>query len=282
MPEPTVIYKEPIHTNGTATFTSLPQNGKADIDVPVLMYHRIIDNRVAAKDNWLCVHVDVFDKQLRMLELWGYSAITFSDYYLYMQGKLILPRKPIIITIDDGYLDTYTHALPLLKQYGMRAVVFVLGDRGLHYNKWDEHKGIPPAALMNNNQILELYREGIEIGAHSLSHPDLSCLPKEKAWKEINRSKTLLQEELGIEPIAFCYPYGGVSPLVKQLVQESGFQFACSVFSGPAQFRKDLFEIRRITVRNKLTDLALRLMIPQKIITGLREGIRKNKRITEH
>lgn len=247
--------------------------------IPVLMYRRVINNKVTAKDNWICVHKTNFEKQLRLLELWGYTTITFSDYDLYLQGRFSMPRKPIIITIDDGYLDTYTYAYPLLKEYGMRAVVFVLGDRNIRYNKWDEQKTLSRSSLMNKEQILEMYQNGFEIGAHTLSHPDLRTLTEKEAWEEINSSKRALKKELGIDPITFCYPHGGLNKRTKSLVKEAGFKYACSVYSGPAVIDKDPLEIRRIAVHNNVTELVMNLMVPQKLASGIKDALRKKENL---
>ena len=246
------------HGNGSAK----PNYNIEAKDIRVLMYHRIVSNKVTSKDNGFSVHQDIFRKQLQTIDRWGYTTITFVDYNLYLRGKIKLPKKPIIITIDDGYLDTYTLAYPVLQEFGMKAVIYVIGDPKLDYNKWDEDKMNAPAKLMNRDQIKELHREGHEIGAHTLTHPDLRSLSLEKANQEILMSREVLQQELGTAPISFCYPYGGSTPQTVELVKESGFQFACSVDKGPVEFGKSPYLIRRIAVRNNMIEFALRLKIP--------------------
>ncbi len=275
----TYMEQENGQAKGAAGSEEVFESGVSAGRIPVLMYHRITNNKVTAKENWICVHKSNFEKQLRMLELWGFTSITFEDYELYLQGRIPLPRKPVIITIDDGYLDTYTQAFPLLKEYGMKAVVFVLGDRTLQYNKWDAQNKVPPATLMNKAQIQELQRHGFEIGAHTLSHPDLSKLSCEEAWEEIELSRLALKDELGVAPITFCYPYGGLTRTTKELVKKSGFRFACSVYSGPSSIGEDPYEIRRVTVRNNVAELALQLIVPQNLINGIKEALKKNRQI---
>src|SRR3990172_10485191 len=92
--------------------------------IKILMYHRIVDDKEANSKHWTCIHVREFRRQLESLERWGFTAITFDDYRLYLQGELNLPRKPVVLTFDDAYLDTYENAFPLLQEYGMRAVIF--------------------------------------------------------------------------------------------------------------------------------------------------------------
>lgn len=217
----------------------------------VLMYHRIVEDRRLSNHQDTCLHVDDFKNQLKLLNQLGYTPITFRDYHLYLQGALRLPKKPIILTFDDGYEDFYHLAYPVLKEQGMKAVVFVLGDRSITSSGWDaDTPGMSEAPLMNDKQILELHSNGFEIGAHTLSHPDLTATDYGECHTEIYKPKLILEALLDSEVLSFCYPYGMVNGEIKRLVEEAGYQFGCSVFSGPAEFGKDPFEIRRIEIQN--------------------------------
>lgn len=221
-------------------------NGRSEIKV--LMYHRLIEHQPAtAYERAFCVNVDVFRKHLRMLERLGYTAITFNDYHLHRQGKLHLPRKPIILTFDDGYQDTHQLAFPILQEYGMRAVIFILGDRKVKANAWDSLNGDPAAALLTPGQILELHLRGFEIGSHSLTHPKLTEIPDEDAWEQISRSRMLLEILINAPVRSFSYPYGLMNTRLRSMVQEAGYDYACGVYTGPARFSEDYLNIRRIT-----------------------------------
>src|SRR3989442_11286266 len=143
------------------------------------MYHRIVVKKSLSHDHWTCVHIDDFRRQLGLLDRWRFTPITFQDYRLFLQGELSLPRKPVILTFDDGYLDTYTTAFPLLQEFGVKAVVFVLADRRIRTNFWDRHFNLPHAALMERHHVIEMHEAGWEIGSHSLSHADLTQLPED-------------------------------------------------------------------------------------------------------
>ena len=105
--------------------------------IKVLMYHRIIEDNLPGKDSWLCVHIDDFKKQLQVLDFLGYTTITFWDYKLYLSGQLSLPKKPIILTFDDGYSDVYELAYPAMKKMGMKGVVFAMGNRHKMNSGWN-------------------------------------------------------------------------------------------------------------------------------------------------
>lgn len=231
----------------------------------VLMYHRIVDDTRLSENQFTCVHVKDFEQQLKLLNATGYTTITFRDYQLYLQGKLRLPKKPIILTFDDGYEDIYNLAYPVMKEQGMKGVVFVLGDRFMRVNEWDrENKKLTEAPLLDNEQIMELHANGFEIGSHTLDHLNLQKLSLQECFKEIQKSKLILEALLDTEVISLSYPYGKVNEKIKTLVKRGGYKFACSVFSGPAEFGEDPFEIRRMSIKNTTTlaGFMMRLISP--------------------
>jgi peptidoglycan/xylan/chitin deacetylase (PgdA/CDA1 family) len=216
--------------------------------IKILMYHRIVKHdRVNPRHRIFAINVDDFRNQLRILERYGFTAITLADYHLFLGGELNLPKKPVIITFDDGYRDTYELAFPALREYGMTAVVFVVADPKIRYNYWDNHDGYPPAQLMTPEQMVELHAAGWEIGSHSLTHPRLAEICRDTAWEEISRSRMVLEMLLNAPVRSFAYPYGQVNEGLKDLVHQAGYAFGCGVYSGPASFGTDLFNIRRIT-----------------------------------
>ncbi len=233
--------------------------------IKVLMYHRITDHVVVtngARD--FCVRAKSFRRQLELLEWLGFTPITFNDYRLVLDGELNLPKKPVILTFDDGYVDTFEIAFPLLEEFGMKGVVFALGDRSISHNVWDAHDGLANTRLMTDQQILEMHAAGHEIGSHSMSHPKLTLLPREKAWEEISRSRMLLEMLLNAPVRSFSYPYGLVNEMLKNMVADAGYSLACGVYTGPARFGLDPFELRRIAVPGSLNSVGfgVRMLAP--------------------
>jgi peptidoglycan/xylan/chitin deacetylase (PgdA/CDA1 family) len=230
--------------------------------IKVLMYHRVVrDEVVSAEARPYTINVDMLEGQVRTLEKLGYSAITFHDVALFRRGALNLPKKPVIISFDDGYEDTHRLAFPVLREYGMKAVVFVLGDRSIGSNSWDAQNNITSAPLMTERQILELHAAGFEIGSHSLTHRKLTGLTRDEAWDEISRSRILLEMTLNDTVRSFSYPYGLLNDQLRLLVQEAGYEFACGVYSGPSVFGVDFMDIRRIEPSEKDDALRFRLHI---------------------
>lgn len=218
-------------------------------NIKVLMYHLITkDKKFSIEHKDIAVHIDDFRSQLDILNRLGYTTITFRDYKLFLEKKLNLPRKPIILTFDDGFETMYTDVFPLMQSYGMTGVLFILADKETKFSMWDFPE-IEPLPLLKEEQIIEMNEAGFEIGAHTISHPNLTKISRDDAWNEISRSRMLLEIMLGTEIISFAYTYGILNNVIKELVKEAGYKFACSTYTGPSTINKDHYEIRRTLIR---------------------------------
>ena len=220
--------------------------------MPVLMYHKIPDEAPATKHR-IFVTKEQFAKHLAYLKSHQLSPITFRDYQDFASGRRPLaefPRRPIILTFDDGYTDNYTNLLPLMQQYGYRGVLYLLGDFALRHNQWDlaADPTEPRADIMSEAQKQAFVAAGWEIGAHTQTHPRLTTLPAPAAAAEIAASKAALEQRLGTEIISFAYPYGDLNAATKALVAEAGFPFAVATDSGGLHLEDDRLQIFRINM----------------------------------
>lgn len=233
-------------------------------NIKVLMYHRVLAEKPARPVKWHWVTVDTFSKHLKIIDFLGFTPITFSDYYLALQEKLTLPGKPIIITFDDGYRDTYQNALKILLKFNMTAVIFAMGNRQILEAEWDSSGEQDICLLMNNAELKEARALGFEIGAHSMNHLNLSTLEPETVQKEIGNSKIELERVLGEPVLSFAYPYGGLNDSVQRIAEKSGFLFGCGVYTGPPKFMVNRYDIRRLAVTSKtgMTNFILKLLTP--------------------
>ncbi|MBA4313284.1 MAG: polysaccharide deacetylase [Chlorobiaceae bacterium] len=250
------------------------ETNEVDIKIPaqgnprkikVLMYHLITDNNnFCRKFKSISLPVESFRSQIKFLERWGFTPITFEDYQLYLEGELNLPKKPIILTFDDGYEDIYKYVYPIMKEYGMKGVLFITADRKVKTSVWDAHFGIPQLPLLNNQQIIELHAAGFEIGSHSISHPQLPHIPREKAWEEISRSRMILEILLNNPVKTFAYPYGLTNDTIKHMTIDAGYNFGCGTYTGPPIFGQDHSEIRRMLISGSMPIkyFALRMLTP--------------------
>ncbi len=252
-------------------------NGEHPKAIKVLIYHRVLqDPDDSRKHEYMCVYASDFRKHLRLLERWGFTSITFHDYHLYLKGELDLPRKPVIITFDDGYKDVFENAYPLLQKFGMKAVIFAIANSKILSNVWDHGSEHPASDLMTEHELLELHSAGHEIGSHSLSHPALPSISKEQLWEELSRSRMLLEILLNAPVRSVAYPYGLVNEEIKKIASEAGYFTGCGVYTGPAAFGEDPFEIRRILIRGTIGTFgfALRMLTPYEYYGWLRWKLR--------
>ena len=158
--------------------------------VPILMYHSI--NNKYFGDKTLFVKENDFDNQMKYLSDNNYTPLFLSEIERAKDYE-----KPIIITFDDGYMDNYTKALPILMKYNLKATVFIIAN-------WTDGK-----TYMNQEQIKELSNSNIfEIGAHTLTHVFLSNMNYNDQLMEISQSKYVLENIINKDIIVFSYPYG--------------------------------------------------------------------------
>ncbi|WP_162550261.1 polysaccharide deacetylase family protein [Hymenobacter nivis] len=220
--------------------------------LPVLMYHKIPDAPPATKHQTF-VTKDNFAKHLAFFKSRRFTLITFADYLQFARGERPLaefPRRPLVLTFDDGYFDNYTNLLPLMQQYGYRGVLYLLGDFGVRYNQWDlaADPTEPRADLMDEAQKRAFVAAGWEIGAHTMSHPRLPALPLPAATAEIQRSKASLETVLQTEVVSFAYPYGDLNDDLKAAVHAAGFAFGVATDTGGLHLEDDRFQVFRINV----------------------------------
>ncbi len=233
-------------------------------NVKVLMYHKIVDVEKTSGLHWTNVGKKQFRKQLLLLDKWGFTPVTFRDYLLSINSKLRLPKKPIILTFDDGYEAVYKYAFPIIKDMGWNAVIFAIGDQRIKTAVWDNKYDLVNNDLLNPDQLTEMLEAGFEIGSHSMTHRYLTKEPATNAWFEIKRSKEKLEQMIGSDILSFCYPYGAVNRQIKNLVKDAGYSIGCGVYTGHPKFGKDIYDIRRLRINNSTNKLsfAVKLLTP--------------------
>jgi peptidoglycan/xylan/chitin deacetylase (PgdA/CDA1 family)/glycosyltransferase involved in cell wall biosynthesis len=217
---------------------------KKKYEVPILLYHRIITDSAQAGKHGTYVTLRQLEEHFKYLKRNNYTPITFKDISLI--NRFDPDKKYVILTFDDGYRDNYTLLTPLLDKYKFKAVIYVVTDKA--ENSWDLKDEGRTFPLLTREQILEMSRHGVEFGAHTMNHVDLTQVGIEEAWKEITGSKKYLQDLLGKDVKTFAYPYGKVNEAVKELVRKAGFKYGIGTVDGPLSMQEDLLNIRRIVI----------------------------------
>lgn len=200
----------------------------------VLNYHQIANNPTP-----LSVAINDFDAQMKFLVDSGCVTITPDELYAGLNGEIELPPKPVLITFDDGYLDNYTNAFPILKKYGLRATIFIIPAFTSVY-----------PGYMTWEQLKEMEAGGITVQSHTLTHPKLEALPDDEIRVELLNSKNLLEENLG-HPVEFlAYPTGTYNLHIAGLAQDAGYKGAFTIKYGVVDRGSNFFALERVPIFN--------------------------------
>ncbi|MCG2711777.1 MAG: polysaccharide deacetylase family protein [Candidatus Omnitrophica bacterium] len=202
--------------------------------VPVLMYHSIARG---AENSRLIVSPESFERQMRFLKKGNYHILSMDEYVALLKENKKPDKRSVVITFDDGFVDNYTDAYPVLKKYKMPATISVVPE-------W-----VGKQDMMRWEQIKELNDdELIEIVSHGLSHCPLDTLSKEFVIKELSESKRILEKKLDTVIDYFCYPCGNFNPFVKEMAKLSGYKAALATHPDAKISLNDTYAIRRIRI----------------------------------
>ena len=234
------------------------------IRLPVLLYHHVGFPGARREDaaragvseddlESLTVTPAKFARQMRWLHRRGYTAITPRQWLAWRTGGGLLPEKPVLLCFDDAYADIGVHALPVLEQYGFQSAIFVITKLLGGLNAWE---GLP---TMSVEQIKYWTARGMEIGAHSRTHPELTAISGDLLVGEVAGSKEDLLEA-ALDPVSFAYPFGCYDDRVRRCV-EGIFPLAFTCDEGLNHLRTDPLLLRRTMVQpgDTLLDIELRV-----------------------
>ena len=221
---------------------------KKKYEVPIIMYHRVINKSENEGIYGTYLYEDMFRKHLQYLKDKNYTVITFKDLdKIGWRNRFKKDKKYIILTFDDGYKDNYDLVFPILKEFNFKATIFLMGSST--YNEWDvKAGGEKEFPLMSVEMIKEMQDYGIEFGAHTFNHPKLNTLSNEEIEHQIVDVKKPLEEKIGKKIITFAYPYGILNEYAKEMAKKAGYTFALATDSGSVCLSDDLYQIRRIAI----------------------------------
>ncbi len=214
----------------------------------ILMYHNIDIPPKNARIPNLYVTPGMFRFQMAWLKTAGFKVLSLEDL-LAAVASGPLPHNMAAITFDDGYLDFYRNAYSVLKEHGYPATVFIVSGLVGKESTWDSRKENFVKPLMDWSMIVELSRNGIQIGSHTKTHPELTRIKAAEQLSEMVDSKHELEERLNRAVDTFCYPGGDLDEGVKKLVHSAGYRYAVSTRRGHVTQDFDPFALRRIPIK---------------------------------
>jgi len=237
--------------------------------VAVLCYHNIgtqeeITNFPEEKE-WT-IDVDNFEQHLKMLNDMSYKSLTLDEFYKWKKGELDLPYKSVLLTFDDGFLSNYEYAFPLLKKYGIKATVFLIGN----YTKESNEEWNGNLRTYMSKEIIEKAKieyPNIEFASHSYGLHENGILNSKK-YEEIVQDIEFFNEKM-FDTNIYCYPFGAYNDDMVKALKEERFKMAFIFGPTNKEYRKasrddDDFLIPRLNVSYGIepSKLFLRLIMP--------------------
>jgi peptidoglycan/xylan/chitin deacetylase (PgdA/CDA1 family) len=237
------------------------------------MYHHVNPN----KEDLVTVTPEVFEGQMRCLRDGGYRAITPDDLVAHLRGGAI-PKKSVVITFDDGWLDNYRFAFPVLKKYGIRATIFLVTDRvdraspggreaGSSVPTHRESKELVRAGeerrvVLNWDHVREMAGSGlVEFSSHTKTHARCDTLSADGLVSELRGSKDAIEERTGRTCRYLCWPHGRTSVEALETAKKVGYHAAFTTKPGVVEADDDPFDIPRIVVKDDVPWFARRITI---------------------
>jgi glycosyltransferase involved in cell wall biosynthesis len=223
----------------------------------ILMYHAFgVSTEPASR---YVVPARRFARQMKWLKWMRYQLISMEEYLRYRREYSLPPPHSVVITIDDGYADNSSVAHPILHGYRFPATIFIVSNQigGTYYS--DVHSELDGRPMLSWSQIEALTRAGIEVGAHTRTHPDLTKIPLEQARDEIAGSKLDLERRLEIPIRVFSYPFGEYNAQVQTEAEQAGYIGSCSINTGLNTPITPIHALRRVEIcgTDSLFDFAL-------------------------
>lgn len=227
--------------------------------VPILLYHSVATAASADYRPW-CVHPEVFDAHLGVLDELEYTPLTVSGF-VDARSTGTLPDKPCLITFDDGRADFVEGALPALVEHRVPATIYVVSGHVGGTSDWLPMPEERTQPMMGWDDLRALPALGVEVGAHSETHVELDIVSPRRLTSEVATSRHRLQEGLGTAIRTFAYPHGYHSARVRHAVRDAGFDSACAVKDRWSHVDEDRFALARMFVWDSTTADDLRRML---------------------
>lgn len=248
--------------------------------VPVLMYHHISP----VKGDMVTVDPEVFDAQLAHIKEAGYRVLDLDEAVGFAKGVIEVKEKSIAITFDDGYLDNYVHAFPLLKKHGIKAAVFIVTD---WVDKASSRPGPaaavesfsrkPPThaeskafidggeawkAVLGWEMIEEMKESGlVSFYSHTATHRSADQIGGEELRRELASSKASIEKRLGASCRYLCWPKGRYTKEGIDEAKAAGYTALFTTKPGVLKKGEDPFEIKRIVIKDSADWFKRRLKI---------------------
>jgi peptidoglycan/xylan/chitin deacetylase (PgdA/CDA1 family) len=221
----------------------------AALRIPILMYHSIAEPSTDSRHPYFGTVTSpaVFEQQMRYLHENGFETLAPADIFANGETSIRIVRKPVIITFDDGFLDFYTNAQPILAKYGFTAIVYL--PTAYIQKTTATFKGLD---CLTWSEVRELSRAGVLFGSHTVTHPVLKEVNHDQLEAELRDSKSTIENELGFAIDSFAYPYAYPQhqrefvQRLRSVLVDAGYQNGVSTIIGSTHGIEDRFCLKRL------------------------------------
>jgi len=239
------------------------------------MYHGTPNHNPSSQYS---IRADRFNAHLRYLKKQGWHTLLFRD----LHNVSFLPEKTIVLTFDDGYADNYEGAFLALAENDMKATWFITTDCIGKHAHWMG----PPSTqtqMLTAQQLVQMEKEGMEIGSHTCSHPDLTTLSYQQQRNEMIQSKQILESLIHGKISSFAYPYGRYNDASIAAATDADYQLACTSDPGWFGSEKNPLLVRRITIfaNDSVSTLARKLVFADNDVSWKKIASYYYKRIND-
>jgi peptidoglycan/xylan/chitin deacetylase (PgdA/CDA1 family) len=209
----------------------------ATFRVPILLYHYVeyVQDKKDTIRQGLNINPFIFDNQIKTLSEACFTFITAKELGEVLDGKRVLPKKPVLLTFDDGHWDLDTEVLPILKKYHAKATAYIISGflGGSDFLSQTQLKDVISSRL-------------VEVGAHTVHHISLKGKFSPIVNYEISQSKKDLEKDYNLHVVSFAYPGGAFDEQAIEAVKNAGFSTAVSTIPGFAQSIANRFFLFRL------------------------------------
>ncbi|MHB8923096.1 MAG: polysaccharide deacetylase family protein [Thermoleophilia bacterium] len=224
----------------TLGFPAQAPNPPLVVKLPVLMFHHVGPTPAGADEirTGLTVSEADFESMMSWLKQAGFQPVSQTQLFQALFAGAPLPAHPVLLTFDDGYDDNAAVAAPILEKYGFTGTFYVITGKveTPEYMTWD--------------QVTELQQRGMEVGSHTITHPDLTTLSGADLKHELADSAAAIKSHLGHPVYWLCYPAGKYDADVTRYARDAGYLLAVTTVPGEQHSSDAPFTISRYRVRS--------------------------------
>lgn len=240
--------------------------------IPALLYHRLLpkdrfDRGEILSDERSYVAFDTdFAAEMQALRDDGYTTLDLDDYFALRRGERPLPRRPVLITFDDGFRSVYLHAFPVLRRLGMKATVFVTPDTASE----NFRKNAPLDEPIRPDEMRAMLADGIAIESHGMTHRYLTDLDEPTIRWELSEARRALEAITGRPVRYLAIPSGAYNGVIKRLAIETGHAAVFGMGKGTIHPKSDPHALRRLVVGRDVGAAGLRRILDPRTTFQLR------------